>query len=325
MTSFARTGSPLRVMGYPPDNGSKLPLYLAQEAGIFEENGIRITFHDPGSNEKLYEGEKNGAADIYVASAVNVVGNSAGRDNLVIVANTGYHYFRFMTDASIARPEDLKGKRVATSPPGSAAALIDRIILTKLGLDPERDVTLVPFGQSSGRNFGKGGLARVNALISGEISATAVTTEGILELEKLGLDKKYPVLTDYEKLNVYTGGGGDYAVSRTFLKESRDKVKVFLRSICEAIALARKDKPKAMETLRKTMRIEDPALLDFTYRTYVERVIPERPYVRLESIEIALRITSSDADTKGTRPEDLVDLSLIRELESEGLFEQLYR
>lgn len=311
-------------MGYPPDNGSKLPLYLALEAGIFEKNGIEIAFQDPGSNEKLYEAEENGAADIYVVSAVNVVCNTAGRENLVLVANTGYHYFKFMTHPSITAPEDLKGKRVATSPPGSAAALIDRIVLTKLGLDPDRDVTLVPFGQSSGRNFGKGGLARVQGLISGEISATAVTTEGILELEKSGLDKKFPVLTDYEKLNVYTGGGGDYAVSRAFLKESRDKVKAFLRSICEAIALARKDKPKAIGTLARTMRIEDPGLLDFTYRIYVERVIPRRPYVRPESIEIALRITSSGADAKGTQAEDLVDLSLIRELESEGLFERLY-
>jgi NitT/TauT family transport system substrate-binding protein len=325
VTGFAQSRRPIRVVGYPPDNGSKLPLYLAQEAGIFERNGLQVYVHDPGSNEKLYEAEENGAADIYVVSAVNVVSNSVGRANLVLVANTGYHYFRFMTDPSVAKPEDLKGKRVATSPPGSAAALIDRIVLMKLGLDPDRDVEFVLFGQSSGRNFGKGGLARVHALISGEISATAVTTEGILELEKLGLNSEFRVLTDYEKLNVYTGGGGDYAVSRSFLRESRDKVKAFLRSICEAIALARKDRPKAKETLAKTMRIEDPVLLDFTYRTYVERVIPQRPYVRPESIEFALRATSPDAVAQGTRAQDLVDLSLIRELESEGLFEQLYR
>lgn len=324
MTGFAR-GTPIRVVGYPPDNGSKLPLYLAQEAGIFERNGLQVSVHDPGSNEKLYEAEENGAADVYVVSAVNVIGNKAGRANLVIVANTGYHYFRFVTDPSITKPEHLKGNRVATSPQGSAAALIDRIVLTRLGLDPDKDVTLVPFGRSPGRNFGKGGLARVNALISGEISATAVTTEGIIELEKSGLDKTFRVLTDYEQLNVYTGGGGDYAVSRSFLRESRDKVKAFLKSICEAIALARRDKLGAMATLAKTMRITDPALLDFTYRIYVEEVIPQRPYVRPESIEIAIQVTSSGNDAKATQAHDLVDLSLIQELESEGLFEELYR
>ena len=324
MTGFAQ-GARIRVVGYPPDNGSKLPLYLAQEAGIFEKNGLQVTVQDPGSNEKLYEAERNGEADIYVASAVNLVGNKAfDGANLVIVGNTGYHYFTFMTDPSISTPRDLKGARVATSPPGSAAGLIDRLILTELGLDPDKDVTLVQFGSSSGRNFGKGGMARVNALISSEISATAVTTEGILELNKLGLEKKFHVLTDYKQLNIYTGGGGDYAVSSTFLRESKEKVKTFLKSICEAIATARRDKPMATDVLRKTMRIRDPDLLDFTYHIYVEKVIPERPYVRPESVEAAARIIFSGSDSKPPPIQDLVDRSLIQELESDGLFEHLY-
>ncbi len=312
----------IRVMGYPPDNGSKLPFYLALEAGIFERNGLQISFHDPGSNEKLFEGVKKGMADIYVISAVNVIGNetTSGAD-LVIVANTGYHYFRFMTDSSIAKPDDLKGKKVATSGLGSAASLIDRLVLSKIGLDPDKDVTLVRFG-GPGREFGRGGLARFNALISGEVSATTVTSEGLFKLETSGLDKKFRVLTDYKKLNVYTGGGGDYVVPRKFLRESRDEAKAFFRSICEAIALARKDRLRALDTLRKTMRITDPAQLDFTYRIYVERVIPQRPYVRPESIELAIQVTSSRADAQATQAQDLIDHSLIQELESEGLFEQ---
>ena len=43
----------LRVIFYPPWNISKLPMYMARDAGIFERNGLKITWTNPGSNEKL--------------------------------------------------------------------------------------------------------------------------------------------------------------------------------------------------------------------------------------------------------------------------------
>ncbi len=314
----AQGRAPIKVIAHPPDNGSKLPLYLGKEAGIFEKNGIQVSFHHPGSNEKLLEAMKTKEADIYVISVTHAISNkAAGAGDLVIVANTGYNYFRFLAEPSIAKAEDLKGKKVGTGDPGSTPDRITRLILTKLGLDPAKDVTLVPLGS--------GGRRRVESLTSGQVSAASVTSEGIFELEKTGQDKKFRVLTDYKKLNIYTGGGADYAVSPLFLRESRDRVKAFLRSICEAVALARKDKRRAIEILGKTMRITDPALLEFVHRIYVGEVIPERPYPRLESMELGIQMTLSRLDAKGIKAQDLMDLSLIQELENEGLFKQLYQ
>jgi ABC-type nitrate/sulfonate/bicarbonate transport system substrate-binding protein len=317
-SAMAQEETSIKVIGYPPDNGSKLPFYLALEAGIFKKNGLAVSFKDPGSNESLLKSMRNGEADVYVASVPHIVRNKAdGGGDLVITANTGYNYFKFMAHPSIRAPGDLKGKKVGTGRPGSGRHLITRIILTKLGLDPDRDVTLVPYGGET--------LSRVVALASGEVAAASVTSEGLFMLEKSGDGKKLRVLADYKSLGLYAGGGADYAFSPTFLRRSRGKAKQFLRSISEAIALARKEKPLAVEVMGKTMQIIDPALLDFVYRVYVGEVIPAIPHPRIESIELALEMAGAGAQEKQIKAQDLIDPTLVRELEKEGLFERLYR
>lgn len=314
--AIAQEDTSIKVIGYPPDNGSKLPFYLALEAGIFKKNGLAVSFRDPGSNENLLKSMSDREADVYVASVPHIVSHKAGGGgDLVITANTGYNYFKFMAHPSIRSPEDLKGKKIGTGRPGSGRDLITRIILKKLGLDPDKDVTLVPYSGET--------LSRVIALTSGEVAAASVTSEGLFMLEKSGEDKKLRVLTDYKTLGLYAGGGADYALSPLFLRRSRDKAKQFLKSISEAIALARKEKSKAVQVLGKTMQITDPALLDFVYRVYVGEVIPQIPYPKIESIELA--IETAGARAKEIKAQDLIDPSLVHELEREGLFDRLYR
>jgi ABC-type nitrate/sulfonate/bicarbonate transport system substrate-binding protein len=312
----AQEPSRVKVIGYPPDNGSKLPFYLALEAGIFRKNGLSVAFKDPGSNENLLKSMRDGEADVYIASVPHVVGNKVKDGGaLVIAANTGYNYFKFMVHPSIEKAADLKGKKVGTGRKGSGRDLITRIILKKLGVDPEKDVTLVPYDGET--------LSRVVALTTGEVVAASVTSEGMFMLEKSGDDKKLRVLADYKTLGLYAGGGADYALAVNFFRRSRDKAKQFIRSIAEAIALARKDTEIGTRALGKTMRITDPALLGFVYRIYVGEVIPAIPYPMLESAELAIEMAGGEA--RGIEARALIDRSLVQELEKEGLFDRLYR
>ena len=59
-------------------------------------------------------------------------------------------YFLVKKDSGINSPADLKGKRVATNVQGSAMDVSLRIMLTKAGLDPSRDVSIVevPFASA---------------------------------------------------------------------------------------------------------------------------------------------------------------------------------
>ena len=302
----------LRVIFYPPWNVSKLPLYLAQEKAVFAKNGLKVTLKNPGSNKDLLAAMKNREGEFYVVSSNHVAQSKmeAGTD-LVIVANTGHNYSVFLVASSITRAQDLKGKKVGTGALGGTPYQLTRVSLKRLGLDPDRDVILVPYDERSS--------ARANGLLAGEVSGSLVSSDTIFELEKTGEMKKFRILADHKTLNVYAGGGADYAVPGAFLRNHRDEAKSFLSSICEGISLARQDKPAALQAIAKTVQKNDPSVLEFLYRTYVGEVIPARPRPRIEGVELGIQMAGSNLPSaKPIRAQDLVDASLVEELENEG-------
>ena len=169
---FAQSDT-VRVIYYPPWNISKLPLYLARDTGIFERKGLKLSWTNPGSNEKLLAAMKNGSGDIFVVSSNHVVQNNAtGGPPLTLVANSGYNYSVFLVSSAITRPEELRGKKVGTGEPGSTPDRLTRLALRKLGVDPDRDVTLVHSNDARSAD-------RASALTSGQLSGTLVTAEAM--------------------------------------------------------------------------------------------------------------------------------------------------
>jgi ABC-type nitrate/sulfonate/bicarbonate transport system substrate-binding protein len=312
-TNNAAQSDPIRVLYYPPWNISKLPMYLARDAGLFDHAGLTVAWTDPGSNEKLLAALKNGEADIAVVSANHVVQNNAtGGTRMTLVGNTGFNYSALVAAPSIKTIGDLLGKKVGTGEPGSTPDQLTRLALRKLGIDPENDVTLVPLAE--GRNSD-----RVRLLLSGDIAAMMVTAETLYTLEKNGALARLHRLSDHKELKIYAGGGADYAVATSFLKSRREDVKKFMAGICQGIALARSDKAQALPFIAKSGRGLDAAAVEYLYRLYVNEVIPLKPHVKIEGVELALQMAASSVPAaQAIKVEDLIDRALVPELEKEG-------
>jgi sulfonate transport system substrate-binding protein len=312
-TNNVAQSDPIRVLYYPPWNISKLPMYLARDAGLFDDAGLTVAWTDPGSNEKLLAALKNGEADIAVVSANHVVQNNAtGGTRMTLVGNTGFNYSAFVAAPSIKTIGDLLGKKVGTGELGSTPDQLTRLALRKLGIDPENDVTLVPLAE--GRNSD-----RVRLLLSGDIAAMMVTAETLYTLEKNGALARLHRLSDHKELKIYAGGGADYAVATSFLKSRREDVKKFMAGICQGIALARSDKAQALPFIAKSGRGLDAAAVEYLYRLYVNEVIPLKPHVKIEGVELALQMAASSVPAApAIKVEDLIDRALVPELEKEG-------
>jgi len=207
---------------------------------------------------------------------------------------------------------DLLGKKVGTGEPGSTPDQLTRLALRKLGIDPENDVTLVPLAE--GRNSD-----RVRLLLSGDIAAMMVTAETLYTLEKNGALERLHRLSDHKELKIYAGGGADYAVATSFLKSRREDAKKFMAGICQGIALARSDKAQALPFIAKSGRGLDAAAVEYLYRLYVNEVIPLKPHVKIEGVELALQMAASSVPAApAIKVEDLIDRALVPELEKEG-------
>jgi ABC-type nitrate/sulfonate/bicarbonate transport system substrate-binding protein len=181
-------------------------------------------------------------------------------------------------------------------------------------LNPDKDVTLVPFGSRS--------IQRLEALLRGAIDATTSNEDNLFELERRGDINKVRVLADNESLKLFIGAGVDFAVTHEFLRNSRSTVKGFVQALSEAIALARRNRAAADQIYARYLKINDPGLLEFMYRTYVHGAIPERPYPKLDNVALGIEEFGAKPSLKGKRAEDLTDISLVRELEKERFFDR---
>ncbi len=304
------------VVSYPP-RPPKLPLWLARDAGLFQKYGVDLLLKEPGSSDELLAALARRDADIYAATAPYIVAAVGDGADLVFIANTGYSVLKLLSRPEIAAARQLKGKRVGTGELGSSQDRITHQALIRLGLDPERDVTLVPIGGRS--------VERLKALLAGKIDATTSNEDNLFELERRGEMGKVRVLADNESLKLYIGGGVDFAVARVLLQRDRAGVKNFLKSMCEATALARRDRAAADRIYTQYIGVRDPALLDFMYRTYVLGAIPQKPFPKAEAVALGLEEFGAKPGVQGKKAEDLIDGSLVRELEQEGFFELLYK
>jgi hypothetical protein len=92
----------------------------------------------------------------------------------------------------------------------------------------------------------------------------------------------------------------------------------------EAIAVGRKNRELTYQVFRRYMRIDNPKLLDFTYRVQFLEAIPAKPYPREDAIQTSIEdLKSTIPKLEGMKVSDFVDASLIREIESEGFFTRL--
>src|SRR5206468_3251632 len=80
----------------------------------------------------------------------------------VVAQLAGVYPFVLEVAAKITSIADLKGKKIGVSSVGSSSDIATRAALKKLGLDPDKDVTIVPVGSAA---------QRTAAMLSGAIDA----------------------------------------------------------------------------------------------------------------------------------------------------------
>jgi len=301
------------VIGYSAISPASSSAWFAYEGGFFRKNGLdaQLIFVESGSRmvQTLISGDVVAAQ---VAGAPVIQSNLQGSGVVIIAGLLNTMDYKFVVSRDITRPDQLKGKTVAVSRVGSSSDFATRYALEKYGLIPDKDVAILQIGSQP---------ARFSALETGKIHGVMIAIPLTSKAAKMGLN----TLADLQML------GLEYqhtslAVSQNLIKTQPDLVRNVLKSFVEGIHYAKTHRKEAIAILAKYLRSDDSDALQEAYEAELQGLIPEKPYPTTKGIQIILReMGVKDPNARSARPEQFVDLSFMKELDSSGFIDRLYK
>ncbi|HEX6549017.1 MAG TPA: ABC transporter substrate-binding protein [Candidatus Dormibacteraeota bacterium] len=248
----------------------------AADGGYFKKHNLDVTLTSIASANGV-AALLSGQVQIAQLGGSEVVSAAAGGGDLVIVANLVPVFpYVFEVPTSISSFNDLKGKKVGVSKVGGSADIATRTALTKNGLDPAKDVTIVETGSAANR---------VAALRSGAIQGGVSQPPESTTLDQQGFHSIYDLAK--QKL---PAANTVVATTGTYARQHKAVVQAYIDALVETLARIHKDKAFAEGVLTKWEKITDQALLDGSYTFYTQEVFPQYPYPRPEQYQPAIDV-----------------------------------
>src|SRR5437762_10318919 len=139
-------------MGSSSTNVSFLAIFAAQHRGFFREEGLDLEIIFMPANlasTAVLNGDLdyNGAVTGTIGAAVH------GQPMKVLLFTVSKPLLFLMSCKDIKEPQQLRGKKVAGSSPGGSATLLAIEALKKFGLEPGRDVAVLPMAGSAASRY----------------------------------------------------------------------------------------------------------------------------------------------------------------------------
>lgn len=301
------------TIGWSAIAGSQAPFWITKEAGLFEKNGLEVTMIYLDGGSRATQAMMSGDVPIaQVGGNAPIVARLRGADITLIGGLLNILAYSMVVSPEIKRPEDLRGKKVTVSRFGSNSDYATRKILLKWGLRPDVDVAVlqIPGGQPT----------RLAAIQSNQVHGMVAQPP----VTNLARKFKMNIIAEPEDF------GGAYpttpvAARMSFIKEKRDTVRKFTRALLEGIHVYKTQKDYSKKIIGKYVKTTDSDALEDSYQ-FFSRLVPERPYPSLDAVKEALaELGEKDSKARAAKPEDFVNLGIIRELDDSGFIEALYR
>ena len=173
-------------------SADQLVLWVAKDAGIFARNNldVQLIFFTGGALAVM--AMVSGDTPIIQASGPAIVSAGlAGADAVYVAGGIVSLDYQLMTLPEIKTPEQLKGGSVAIARFGGAADFVARFALSKIGLNPLKDVTIVQVGTTPDR---------LTALEARRVQATVLVPPTTFQAQKKGFYLLADVATLVSKL-----------------------------------------------------------------------------------------------------------------------------
>jgi NitT/TauT family transport system substrate-binding protein len=308
-TACAQEKLRLAWAGFSPTNS---PIWVIEDRKLMQKQGVQPEIiaisASPTVLQALLANEID-AASISVTTLTT--SRLAGADTVMIVGVVPTFVDHIVSLSNVTAVEQLKGKTAGVNRLGSTSDLGLRLALRKLGVDPEKDVKIIPTG---------GTAERFAALSKGITQFTIIPEPFLTQAEKLGFRNLYNI-SDL-KIPFWWNG----ILSReAIIKTKRPLMQKLTRAMVEAIHIIKTEKEYAKSLIKKNLGVADSEGLERAYKDYAN-AFPEVPYPTPDGVKTMLDdMARANPKAASADPKNFVDLSLVAELEKSGFIKQLYR
>ena len=298
------------MMGYSGAGISSDLRRVIEKEKLWDKYGVNVKaiyFNSGGVMTQAMAGGNINVSDSDVPAMLNLsVSGVMDLKTVSVTFNRLEHIF--VVRKNIARPEDLRGKRVAVSRIGSASDIVTRMVIRQWKIDPEKEVTILQSGNTP---------TRMTALVAGHVDAALISPDNIAKILGTGCCR---VLVDLSELPLdYARFGG--TVPTSMIKTQRDALRGYLLATIEGIYFF-KTRPKLVYSIFEEEGIKEPAVQKDLHER-LARSLREYPVPEANGIQGALdSLTHPNART--TKPASLMDTSIIEEIKKSGFIDKLY-
>ena len=290
-------------------SATQAPLWAAKEGRYFEKYGIKnLEVIQFSGGQPVTRALIGGDIQISTTGGAAVVNaRLKGADTVIIARTVGVFPYTLYVGKDIRDAGELKGKKLAVSTIGGSGYVAMQYALRKIGLDPDKDVTMLQIG-----DFG----ARLASLAAGTVQGTLLLPPFTLRARELGLRPLYDLV----------GSGIQYPINQitarqSFIKSQRETVKNFMRGFVAGLARFRTDREFGARVLGKNLRETDPKILQETYDFWL-KVFPRVPNPGPEDATVFLEFMQIKEQHDWR---EFVDTSVMDELAREGFLSSVYK
>lgn len=180
-------------------------LYMVGQPGFADKQGLTLTLTQVGNDAIGLKALLAGQVDSYEGSPAGaMIAASRGADVKILGCQWPGLPHGVFVRANITKPEDLKGKTIAISQPGSMPDQLIRALLARYNLTPD-EVTFANLGSDNDR---------YKALVAGVVDAAVISGEYMPIAQKAGvtmLIRGRDVLPDYLRVCIMSSAAVEKA------------------------------------------------------------------------------------------------------------------
>jgi len=240
-----------------------LPDRVAMERGFFEKEGLKPRYIRFQGTNLMLNALMSNELD-YVTILPFIAGAATrGLPVKIVAATAKSSGYAIISRPDINSVKALKGKRLAINTFGSSADFAIYQLLSRNGLDPNKDVTLLSIAGSPD--------ARFAALVSGTVDATVVNSPYEYRAEQKGFKTLLSVKETAEFVKIPIAG---LSTTQRKIDKEPDEIVRYLRALRNAIQFVQSQREAGVTMIEKLLNLDRPVAERF-YALYREQYNPD--------------------------------------------------